>query len=70
MEFDIQHRDTELADNATVATWLEQYSGVTKTCVWNRGVPLRPRTRLELPQSRFRPGCKSSGTAWNRARVV
>ena len=53
MELEIQRRDTELADNATATSPLglnntgETHSGVTKTHVWNRGIPLRPCTRLE-----------------------
>ena len=54
MELEIQHSDTELADNATAVYPLglnnrgeTHTGGVTKTHVWNRGIPLRPCTRLE-----------------------
>ena len=51
----IQRSDTELADNATaayIALGLNNIgethtSSVTKTHVWNHGIPLRSRTRLE-----------------------
>ena len=68
-----------LADNTTAAlplgmnnTGETHTSGVTKTHMWNRGIPLGPRTRLEYRECSLDRliGSKSSGTAWNRAGAV